>query len=499
MPTKNLLAIDLGASSGRVMLGRFHDGRVDVEEVHRFANEPVRLRETLCWDLPRLLLEIRRGIALGSRAAGGDIAGIAVDSWGVDFGLLDPHGDLLGLPVHYRDARTEGMVDDFLEQVPQATIFRETGVQTLAINTLFQLHALRRRRPGSLERAAKILLVADLVGYFLCGRSVAEETLASTTQLWNPRQRNWSSVLLEALELDAGHFGELVPPGTPLGPLVTEISESCGLKSPPPVFASASHDTAAAIAAIPASPKSAWGYISSGTWSLCGLELDAPAIHDDVLTRDFTNEAGAGGRTTFLRNLTGLWVVEECRRVWREDGDDRPYDALVELARDAGGDSIITPPAADFFAPVSMPEAIQGYCRKTAQEVPETTGEIVRCALRSLALAYRQTLAEATALCDARLDVLHVVGGGSRNALLNQWTADAVGVPVVAGPAEGTALGNILVQLWGAGELDSLDDVREVARASVTTERFEPTTQSGDWDTLSKRYRDLESRDLDRD
>ncbi|MBI4606105.1 MAG: rhamnulokinase [Planctomycetes bacterium] len=488
------LGIDCGAESGRAMLGTLEGPRLRLEEVHRFPNEPVRLHETLTWDLPRLLREVQRGIAAGAARAGGALDGIAVDSWGVDFGLLDRSGGVLQNPVHYRDGRTRGVMEEVFRSIPRERIFDETGIQFLSLNTLYQVAALRRRTPEVLEAAGKLLLMADLVAYLLCGRAAAELTLASTSQMWSPVRREWSRPIIEAIGAPRSIFPEVVGPGTALAPLRPEVAREAGLASPPPVIATAAHDTASAVAAVPASGPGAWGYLSSGTWSLLGVELPAPRIAPEVLARNFTNEGGVAGTTRFLKNLSGLWLVQECRRRWARDGEDLDYGALTVLAEQAGAArAFVLPGHPDFFAPADMPEAIRAFCRRTGQPVPAAKGEVVRCALESLALAYREAAEAAREVLGHGIDRLHLVGGGSQNRLLDQLAADALGVPVLAGPAEATALGNILVQAMAVGEIGSLEELRAVVRASVRIEEYAPRERAA-WDDRYAQYRRLAGR-----
>jgi rhamnulokinase len=476
------------------MLGTLAEGRLLLEEVHRFENEPVKMLSTLYWDFPRLFREVLHGIRKGAKAAGGRLDGIGVDSWGVDFGLLDAAGDLLSLPVHYRDRRTEGMMEEVFERLPRETIFAETGIQFLPLNTLYQIAALSKRNPEALAHARKLLLIADLVSYLLTGRAASERTLASTTQLWNPVARCWSTAITGAVGIPRRVLPEVIEPGTVVGPLRSDLSAACGVREPPPVIATASHDTAAAIAAVPALDDVPWAYLSSGTWSLLGIELDAPEISPGAMAKNFTNEGGACGKTTFLRNIAGLWLMRECRRVWTDDGEPPGYEELTRLAREAGpAAACILPNHHSFFAPADMPAAIRSFCTRTAQPPPESRGAILRCALESLALAYREVADQAAELSGRPIARLHVVGGGTRNELLNQLTADALGIPVVAGPVEATAMGNILVQALAAGEIASLAELRSIAHRSAATRAYAPR-HSAEWETKYRSYRDLAAR-----
>lgn len=485
---RRYIGADLGAGSGRVMLGALRDGRVEVEEVHRFRNDPVRIHGTLYWNFTGLLQEVQAGIGLAARRAGGRLDGIGVDTWGVDFGLLDRAGGLLAPPVHYRDRRTEGMMDYVFSKIPRKDVFEETGIQFMVLNTLYQVAAIRKRTPEALDAAGKLLLAADLVHYFLSGCAVAELTLATTSQMWNPRRRAWSERIIDALGIPRRIFPEIVPPGTELAPLEEDLARELGLEGRPPVIASASHDTASAIAAVPANPRTSWAYLSSGTWSLLGAELPEPTITPAALERNFTNEGGVAGTTRFLKNINGLWLVQECRRRWARDGGDLDYGELTRLASEAAPfGAFVLADDPRLLAPDDMPAAIRECARETGQPPPETKGQVVRCALESLALAYREVLESLEALTGRRFEVLHIVGGGSRNQLLNQLAADATGIPVLAGPVEATATGNILVQAMATGALRDLGELRDVVRRSVSPEEYTPRDRDR-WDARYAEY-----------
>lgn len=488
---RKFIGIDLGAGSGRVMLGALESGKLRLEEVHRFQNDPVKLPGALHWDFLGLLREIQRGIAAAAEKAGGRVDGIGVDTWGVDFGLLDRSGNLLASPVHYRDSRTDGMMEEVFGKIPRKTIFEETGIQFLPLNTLYQLAAVRKRSPEVLDAAGKLLLMADLVHYFLTGRAVAEFTLATTSQMWNPVKGAWSKQVVDAVGVAEKILPEVVPPGSRLATLSEEITRETGLKEAPPVIASACHDTAAAIAAVPATIESHWGYLSSGTWSLLGVELSAPEITSRALQHNFTNEGGVAGTTRFLRNINGLWLVQECRKCWAREGKDLDYGTLTEMARKAGpARSFILPGAPGFFAPDNMPAAIRDFCRSTGQPVPESRGEVIRCALESLALTYRDVSDSIEDVTGQKIEVLHIVGGGSRNRLLNQLAADAMGVPVLAGPVEATVMGNILMQAVATGDVGGIDPLRSIVRQSSGLEEYAPE-ERGRWAERYAEFRKL--------
>lgn len=483
--TRNLLAVDLGAESGRGIVGRFDGERVRLETVHRFPNGPVPLLEQQVWDAPGLFREILA--ALGRAGAKGGVDSVGIDTWGVDFGLIGRDGGLLGTPRHYRDPHTEGVMEATFAAVPREEIYRRTGLQFLRFNTLYQLMALRRDRSPLLESAEQMLLMPDLFHYWLTGVRANEFTDASTTQLVDPRARAWDCDLARMCGLPASLFATIVPPGTALGLLRKNVAAAAGVASIP-VVVPATHDTAAAVAAVPAAGES-WAYLSSGTWSLLGAELPAPIITAASLAANFTNEGGVGGTTRFLKNIMGLWLVQECRRSWQHGGDEIAYDALMaEAAAAPPFACFVDPDDASFLAPPDMPAALAAYCRRTGQSPPPSRGGVVRACLESLALKYRHVLMLLESLIGRRVDVLHIVGGGSQNELLNQFTADAIARPVIAGPVEATALGNVLVQASGLGLLDSPADIREVVRRSVATTTYEPRDAQR-WDEADARFR----------
>jgi rhamnulokinase len=486
--TRKLLAIDLGAESGRGVLGSFDGQRFHLDVVHRFPNGPVRTLDSLHWDVLRLHGEILNALRLCAGQHGG-IDSVGVDTWGVDFALLGRGGTLLGNPRHYRDPHTEGILELAFQKVPKADIYRCTGLQFLRFNTLFQLLALQRARSPLLDVAETLLFMPDLFHYFLTGLKVNEFTDASTSQMLDPQTRSWAYDLVQQFGLPAKMLGTIVPPGTVLGPLRTAVATDTGL-IPVPVVAPATHDTGAAVAAVPARGAS-WAFLSSGTWSLLGTELPQPLVTDAALAANFTNEGGVAGTTRFLKNIMGLWLVQECRRSWEKAGHTYTYDELVKLAEAAPPfASLVDPDDPAFLLPPDMPAALAEFCRRTGQPAPAEPRAFVRCCLESLALKYRWVLEKLEQLIGRRLDVIHVVGGGSQNALLCQWTADACGRPVLAGPAEATALGNVLVQALGLGLLGSLADGREVVRRSVEVVSYEPRNAAL-WDEPYGRFVNL--------
>ena len=470
--TLSFVAADLGAESGRVMVGRLDGDRLSISEAHRFDSRPVRLPDGRHTDVLRIFGEIQHG--LGAAAAqGGEIASVGVDTWGVDLALLDADGLLLGNPYHYRDAIGGTVMERTFARVPRAEIFAATGVQLMEINTLFQLLRLQERGSAALAAARHLVMVPDLFSFWLSGRVASEYTIATTSQCLDVARGRWATGLLERLSLPAAIFGEIVPPGTVLGDLLPHVAEEAGLPRRP-VIAVGGHDTALAVAAVPAAGEG-FAYLSSGTWSLLGAEIPRPCIGEASRAANFTNEGGVGGTIRFLKNLCGLWLVQECRRHWARQGEADSYDRLTEMAAAASAfRSLLDVDDPAFAAPGDMPARIQAYCRQTGQPVPETRGEIVRTALDSLALKYRYVLAQMESILERRLEPLHVVGGGARNRLLCQLAADATGRAVVAGPVEATAAGNVLMQAVALGHLGSLAEAREVVRRSFEIATFEP-------------------------
>jgi rhamnulokinase len=481
------LALDLGAESGRAMLGTSDGAHLELEEVHRFANGPVRLPDGLHWDVLHLWEEIKTGIRLAARRCPDDgLASIAVDTWGVDFALLDRQGVLLGNPYHYRDRRTEGTQAELFRRVPREQVFAATGIQFMPINTLNQLLAMVTAGSPILEAADTFLTMPDLFNYWLCGAVVCEQTNATTTQCYDPNRQDWAREILETVGIPARIFPKIVPPGTVLGTLRPELAEELGIR-PVPVVAPACHDTGSAVAAIPAR-DSHFAWISSGTWSIMGVEAPKPVINEETLACNMTNEGGVAGTWRLSKNIIGLWLVQECRRTWAHAGEELSYDEITRLAGEARPFlAAIDLDAEEFLAPGDMPARIREACRQSGQAVPETKGEIVRVALESLAFKYRWLLGRLERLLGYRLDPIHVIGGGSRNALLNQFTADATHRTVVAGPVEATALGNILMQGVALGHLGSLTEGRELVRRSVTPQVFEPRSPAA-WDAAYETY-----------
>ena len=479
------LAVDLGAESGRVMLGTLEDGRISLEELTRFSNTPIREGNAMYWNIPALLDGILEGLAKAG-ALGQAITSVSADAWGVDYVLLDEAGEIMEPVFHYRHPRTAEGEKRVLAKVDWPTLFDESGVQYMLLNTSIQLGS---EEPDRMARARTVLTVADAFNYLLSGVGKIEVSMASTTQLYNPRLAKWSERLIGALDFPRSIFPEVAQPATTLGPLKPALAEESGLANVN-VVASLSHDTACAVAACPAE-SDRWAYISSGTWSLMGLELPEPIVTDACRELNFTNEIGYGGSVRLLKNIIGLWLVQECRRAWAAGGNDYSYADLADLAASAEPHrSVLNPSDPRFLAPDNMPQRIAETCRETGQPVPESPGAILRCALESLALLYARTLREAEKLVGWQAEKLHIVGGGSRNTLLNQLTADAANIEVVAGPTEATASGNVLVQAIAAGEVSGLAEARRIVRNSYDTESFKPNP-SPELESIRERFDQL--------
>ncbi|TXS54364.1 rhamnulokinase [Streptomyces sp. t39] len=483
---RTFAAVDLGASSGRVMLGSVGPGTLRLTEVHRFPNRPVRVGGTLHWDVLALYRGVLDGLREAGRAAGGRLDGVGVDSWAVDYGLLDATGALLGNPVHYRDPRTEGAAEKVHAVIPPEDLYAATGLQHLPFNTVLQLTAARGT--PQLAAAEDLLLIPDLVSYWLTGLKGTEITNASTTQLVDPRTRDWSGEVARRTGIDLSLFPPLRSPGDAAGTLLPEVLADTGLTGPVPVTAVGSHDTASAVAGVPAAGVD-FAYIATGTWSLVGLELDEPVLTEASRRANFTNELGVDGTVRYLRNVMGLWLLQECMRTWADQGDPQELGPLLaEAAQLPPLRFVVDAGDPAFIAPGDMPRRIADACAATRQPVPRTPAEFTRCVLDSLALAHRETVARARALSGRRVEVVHVVGGGARNALLCQLTADACGLPVVAGPAEAAALGNVLVQARAAGALSgSLSDLRALLRSTQELDHYTARPDGAAWAAAAER------------
>lgn len=486
------LGVDLGAESGRVMAGLWDGRRIRLEELHRFPNGAVNLAGTLRWDVLRLWQEIQSGLTVAARHHGRAVASVGVDTWGVDFTLLSKSEELLGMPFQYRDARTRGLLARTLAKIPREEIFAQTGLQFMEFNTLFQLLALKEHSPEILAAAETFLMIADWFNWCLSGAKAVEFTNASTTQFLHPATRDWSTDLLNRLELPTHMLPRVVTPGSTLGNLRESVAAVTGLGRIP-VVAPATHDTGSAVVGVPTAKtgRANWAYISSGTWSLMGVEVPHAVMTPRALEWNLTNEGGVDGTYRLLKNIMGLWLVQQCKRSFDARGRSFEYAELVRLADEAAPlRSLIDPDNARFLAPADMPQAIRDFCRETNQPVPETEGALVRCALESLALKYRLVLTGLEAVTGTPIEVIHIVGGGSRNQLLNQFTATACGRPVIAGPIEATVMGNLLTQVRARGELSSLADIRAVVRDSGDVTEIEPEAPAA-WNEAYERFNRL--------
>ncbi|MFC5467558.1 rhamnulokinase family protein [Cohnella suwonensis] len=468
----SILAFDLGASSGRALLGRLVGGKIEVEELHRFPNDPVQVGDRLHWDVLRLYHEIKQGL-LKAKHRGITLKSMAIDSWAVDFGFLGKDGELIGNPYHYRDRHTEGAMENVLERIPASVIFARTGIQFLPFNTIYQLAALKQANSPWLNNGVRLLMIPDLLRYFLTGNTHNEFTNATTTQLFNPLTGDWDAELLRLLGLERSWFGEVLKPGQLAGYLQASVCEELGVPSIP-VYAAAEHDTGSAVAAVPATEKS-FAYLSCGTWSLMGTEVDKPVMNELAQKLNFTNEGGVADTYRLLKNIMGLWIIQECRREWEREGLSHSFPELVRMANDARPFAAYIDPDDDLFLPPGdMPSRIAEYCRRTGQQPPETTGSIARTIFESLALKYRYVLELTERLSGQRFGGLHMVGGGIQNELLCQWTSNAIGKPVWAGPAEGSAIGNLAVQWIAQGDFANIWEARRAIRESFPVKTYEP-------------------------
>ncbi len=481
--TKKVLAIDFGASSGRAIVGIFDGERVSLEEIHRFSNDPVILGGTMYWDVLRLFHEIKQSLI---KAKPYDVESVAIDTWGVDFGLIDKDGRLIDNPVHYRDARTNGMLDEAFKLIPKDNFYNATGNQFMEINTAFQLLSLVKNRPELLERADKMLLMPDLFSYFLTGEKKAERSIASTTQLFDQNTKDWSRETVKALGINEEILPEITESGSVIGTLSKELCEELDIK-PIKVIAVCGHDTQSALVAAPAKEKD-FAFLSSGTWSLLGTELDEPIINDRSLALNVTNEQGYAGKTSFLKNIIGLWLIQESRRQWIREGREYSFMELETLAKEAEPfKCFIDPDAPEFTPSGNIPKRIREYCEKSGQYVPQTVGEIMRCIYESLALKYKAAISELEECTGKKFETLYMIGGGTKDKFLSALTANSCGITVSSGPVEATAMGNVLIQLMAQGEVRDLSHAREIVRASEKISYFEPEN-TDEWERAYEKY-----------
>jgi rhamnulokinase len=467
------IAIDLGAESGRVILGRFNQDRLALEEIHRFPNTPIHDSNMLSWNWPELWSNIKKGVGLAIQEAA-TIDAIGVDTWGVDFGLLDSSGNLVESPRHYRDRRTEGIVEKAESVLSAASLYQHTGIQIMPFNSVYQLWALSQSKPELVGRPGQLLFMPDLIAHALTGQTSCEYTIASTSGMMDMRSGDWSRPVLDALHLPGHLLGDCIQPGTQIGTILPELQEAwqCG---PIPVIATTSHDTAAAVAGVPADPSEPWAYLSSGTWSLLGVESPMPIINEKTAEHQLTNEGGVQGTIRILKNIMGLWILQSCRRAWQASGEEIDYTSLTLMAQSADAFAgYINPESAEFFTGEDMPEKIRAYLKRTGQAEVTDIAQTARLILEALAFRYREVLSWLDDLRGEKAQVLHIVGGGSQNQLLNQMTSDATGRRVLAGPVEATVCGNILMQALAKGDIKSLSQGRQIIRRSFPVELFDP-------------------------
>ena len=487
MKKTSFLAFDIGASSGRALRGTLEDRGLILEEVLRFTNAMVSRNGRLHWDAPRIFRFIKKGIA-AALTGGRNVDSIGLDTWGVDFGLVDGRGELVSLPFAYRDKRNAAAMEAFFSLIPKERIYGLTGIQFLQFNSLYQLNALKLHNPEYLENAHRLLFMPDLFNYWLTGKYTTEFSFATTSQLFNPFSREWEREIFDALGISMEMMNPVAYAGKELGKLKSGLAEELGLAVPIPVVLAATHDTASAVAAVP-TRESDWAFISCGTWSIMGILRPVPILDALSLEKNFTNEGSWDGSFRYSKNISGLWLLQECLRKWSlREGETWPYQALTELAEDGPAfRSLIDPDAPVFLKPEDMPEAIRAFCRLTDQPAPETKGEFVRCILESLAFKYRYVLSELRGASRTPVNRLHVIGGGVSNQLLCRLTADATGLPVHAGPAEATAVGNLMIQAMASGAIGSAEEMKDVIYRSFKPQLYYPgNTQV--WERASARF-----------
>lgn len=495
--TQVFLAADLGASSGRVVAGLFNGTKLSLEEVYRFDNGGVHLAGRMQWDLLNQWQHVVRGLRAASKQYAGRVTSVGVDTWGVDFGLLGRNDELLANPYHYRDRRTAGIFPKAFAIVPREEIFAASGLQFMEFNTLYQLLAMKLADSPLLDVAKSFLLMPDLFHWLLTGVKANEFTNSSTTQFLNPQTRDWAKEMLAKFGLPVQILGEIVQPGTRLGKIQPSVADEMGLAGVE-VILPGTHDTASAVAAVPAASQPGqrpdWCYISSGTWSLMGVETPQPVVTPRCYELNFTNEGGIGGTTRLLKNIAGLWLVQECRRIWKQAGHEYGWEELTRRASETPPLlSLINPDDAAFVAPKDMPAAIRDYCQKTGQTGPASEGAVIRTALESLALRYRMVLGYLEELIGGRIETIHIVGGGTQNRLLCQMAADATNRRVVAGPVEATAIGNIAVQAVATGAIGSIAQAREIIASSFEVQEYRPKLPQA-WNEAYARFERLVAR-----
>ncbi len=485
---KYFLAFDLGASSGRAILGTLENGKLELKEIHRFKNQMIRIHGNYYWNIYSLFEELKAGLKKCIQEHNIQPDSIGIDTWGVDYSLVSESGQLIGLPFAYRDHRTDNTMEAFFKVLPKKDTYLLTGIQFMQFNTLFQLFASKQEKHSRLNIAETLLYTPDTLNYLFTGVRKNEYTIASTSQLLKPGKAEYESELINKAGLSGDLFEELVQPGTVLGNILPEIQEDTGSKEIPCV-AVTSHDTASAVVSVPAKGDN-WAYLSSGTWSLLGIENQQPLVSEETLMMNFTNEGGVDGTTRFLKNIMGMWLIQECKRIWDEE-EVLEWQEIVDMSKQAEHyKCLINPDDQRFLNPGNMPVAIESYCRETGQLVPENKGEIARCIYDSLVLKYKFTIEQIESLIGNKIERLHIIGGGAHNKMMNQLTADALGIPVYAGPTEATAIGNLMIQARALGAVDTLGEIRTVVRDSFEINEYQPNPKL-DWDSAYQKFRKL--------
>jgi rhamnulokinase len=490
MKSLSFLAFDIGATSGRSILGTLDSGRLQMKELTRFPNQMLQIGDHYHWNIYSLFEHLKAGL-LAAKNEGVEISSIGIDTWGVDFALIAKDGSILGAPYAYRDPHTNGMPEKYFDIIPRRKVYELTGIQVMNFNSLYQLFALRQANSSILDAASEMLFMPDALAYLLTGHKVVEYTIASTSQILNPRTKQFEAQLLQAAGVLPSILGKIVMPGHVIGTLTTTLADESELGKVP-VIAVAGHDTASAVAAVPAENER-FAYLSSGTWSLMGIEVKDAIINDKTFALNYTNEGGIEGTTRFLKNITGMWLLEQCLKEWKKEGISYAYEKLVNIAKSAPAfQSLIDPEDASFANPASMTKAITEYCVATDQLSPSNHAEYVRCIFESLSLKYKNVLGTFIQLAPFPIEKLHVIGGGSKNPLLNQWTSNAIGIPVIAGPSEATAIGNIMIQAKAAGCVKSLPEMRKIIRDSTQLETFLPEDKE-EWVKAYKKFMEVVS------
>jgi rhamnulokinase len=489
MTQRKFLAFDFGAESGRAILGKLDRKKISLEEIHRFPNKQISVSNHIQWDVSYLFDELKKGLTAAAQKGHLDLYGLGVDTWGVDFCLVGRDNQILENPYAYRDRRTKGMMELAFQKMPKKEMYERTGIQFLQFNSVFQLLSMVESKGPLMEKIETLLFMPDLFNFLLTGQKKSEYTIASTSQLLDAKKRDWEAAIFEKLGLPVHIMAPVIQPGTLIGQLLPDIAQETALSSVD-VIVPACHDTASAVAAVPAQSDN-WAYLSSGTWSCFGIEVDEPIINEDSMMNNFTNEGGVGEKIRFLRNTMGLWLIQRCMKKWEQEGESLNYDEMASLALESQEfRSIVNPDDHMFMNPMDMPAAIVEFCRKTGQPVPEKKGEYVRCILESLALKYRFLIDMINAMRPESVEVLHIVGGGSQNEILNQFSANATGLTVIAGPVEATAVGNIMIQAIAKRMLDGIEDGRKAVARSFSLRSYKPEDQKK-WNIVYEGIREM--------